>query len=198
MGVSMKRMMVLLFMVLAGTVSVFASDYVTDSQGRKIWLKDDGTWVYVNVPMPAQTDMESLISEANTAYEKNKLEIALPIYRKIVDEMGSQDGILLYRYFTTYRTLIEQDEKCLELLRAAYDSLNSQYPDHIYAGLAKSTMEAYGLISAASTTTTTTVYTSSSSSYSYTSPKTVYVEGYTRKDGTYVAPYYRSPPTRKK
>lgn len=27
-------------------------------------------------------------------------------------------------------------------------------------------------------------------------PKTVPVSGYTRKDGTYVAPYYRSPPSR--
>lgn len=50
--------------------------------------------------------------------------------------------------------------------------------------------------SSSSASRSSTSSSSSSSSYS-SSPKTVHVKGYTRKDGTYVRPHTRSAPRRK-
>jgi len=166
-------------------------------------------------------DVLSYIKTAQNYYNNSGYRMAYPIYKKIVTEMKYNDGIILYQYYYSYRTLYGMDSVCKKLLKNAYDTLLLQYPKHKYVKYAsdrlysKITDNKHAVNSSldninrktdnVTTTSTVSIYNSSShiaengDVYGHDNDgdgraETVYVSGYYRKDGTYVRSHYRASP----
>jgi tetratricopeptide (TPR) repeat protein len=106
------------------------------------------------------------------------------------------------RDYTWYLGLVPEDPKALNNRAASYLATgNRTYAEQDLATLRR--LEAKTTPVVAATSETGPGCTSSGSCYGDIStitgrPKTVHVDGYYRKDGTYVRPHYRSTPSRRR
>jgi hypothetical protein len=64
--------------------------------------------------------------------DRQRLSRAAELYRRVVEEEGSQDGIHLYRYARSLELLEGESPRTRQLYQRAKISLLQDYPDHYY------------------------------------------------------------------